>query len=49
VSAKALGFPRGCRVTDAEGGAELPVKDGVTALPLGKHELKLLAICHEAN
>jgi hypothetical protein len=42
VSAKALGFPRGCRVTDVEGGAELPVKDGMISLPLGKHELKLL-------
>ena len=42
VSAKSLGFPRGCRVTDVEGGAELPVKDGMISLPLGKHELKLL-------
>ena len=42
VNAKSLGFPRGCRVTDVEGGAELPVKDGMISLPLGKHELKLL-------
>jgi hypothetical protein len=42
VNAGVLGFPQGCRVTDVEGGAELPVKDGTLLLPLAKHELKLL-------
>jgi hypothetical protein len=44
VDAKALGFADGCTVTNAEGGAELPLQDGKITLPLKKHELKVLRI-----
>jgi len=44
VDAKALGFPDGCIVTSAEGGAELTVENGVIQLRRKKHELKLLRI-----
>ena len=42
VSAKALGFPQGCRVTDLEDGTELSMEDGTISLPLENHGLKLL-------
>jgi hypothetical protein len=44
VDAKVLGFAGGCTVTNAEGGAELPLQDGKVVLPLKKHELKVLRI-----
>jgi hypothetical protein len=44
VDAKALGFADGCMVTNAEGGAQWPVENGMILLPLKKHELKVLRL-----
>jgi len=44
VDAKALGFADGCMVTNAEGGAQRPVENGMILLPLKKHELKVLRL-----
>ena len=44
VDAKALGFGDECTVTDVEGGAELPIANGLLQLPLKKHELKVLRL-----
>ena len=44
VDAQVLGFADACVVTNAEGGAELPLQNGTLLLPLKKHELKVLRL-----
>jgi hypothetical protein len=44
VDVQALGFTDGCIVTNAAGGAELPLRNGTISIPLKKHDLIVLRL-----
>jgi hypothetical protein len=48
VDPKALGMAEGCSIANAESGEVLVLQDGKLALPLKKHELRVLRILPRA-